>query len=118
MKSKIIKTGMLLFIAFITTSYTTECDIVGFYKGIDVSSGTKCLTTSDDLKDVETILVPTKIDKGKYTVSMTRKAANLYKIDDTDLYVETRYCHKYTTREDVVLIVESNFGYSRGKIIF
>jgi hypothetical protein len=93
MKSNIIKIALLLFIGFITTSYTTECDIIGFYKGINASSGTKCLTTSDDLEDVETILVPTKMNEGKYTVSMTRKAANLYKIDNMDLYIETRYCH-------------------------
>jgi hypothetical protein len=83
MKSKIIKISLLLFIGFITTSYTTECDIVGFYKGVDANRGTKCLTTSDNLEDVE-----------------------------------TRYCYKYATRDDVVLIVESNFGYSKGKIIF
>jgi hypothetical protein len=120
MKKIIIITSLLLFIGVITCGSTTECDIVTFYQGTTPNRGTKCLTSGygSDLKEVEVILVPTKIDVGKYTVSLTRKTSNLYKVDGTDLYIETRYCHEYAIRDDAILIVEGSFGYNKGKIIF
>jgi hypothetical protein len=102
----------------ISNTTSTECDVVEFYKGIEPSQGTKCLTSYDDLKEVELILVPTSIKTDKYVVSLTRKTSNLYHIDGTDLYVETRYCYEYATRNEVVLIVESSYGITKGKIIF
>jgi hypothetical protein len=116
----------LLFLAgiFSSNGYTndstvsSECDIVEFYKGIEPARGTKCLTRSDDIKEVELVLVPTSIDADKYVVTLTRKTSNLYKIDGTDLYVETRYCYEYATREEVVLVVEGSYGMTKGKIIF
>jgi hypothetical protein len=122
MKKLAISFGLVLlagiFSSGTSNTTSTECDVVEFYKGIKPSRGTKCLTSYDDLKDVELVLVPTSIKTDKYIVTLTRKTSNLYHIDGTDLYFETRYCYEYATRDEVVLIVESSYGITKGKIIF
>jgi hypothetical protein len=120
MKKIVIITCLCFCISATTGGSATECDIVNFYNGVTPDKGTKCLMSgyNTEMKEVDVILVPVKIDAGKYTVSLSRTMSNLYKIDGTDLYVETTYCYEYANRHDAILIVESGFGYNKGKIIF
>ncbi len=116
---KIFILGLLcVAMGFKNSDQSTEYDVKQFYEGVDSDGDTKVLTSSGNLEDAEVILVPAKLDEGKFKVTLTRKASNLYKIDDTKFYLETRYCHEYATGEEVILIVESNYGYTKGKVIF
>ena len=100
---KLISTIMTISI-FLTITYgQTKCDVKYFYKAIEAA---------------EYILVPTKLDEGKYKLSVARKAFNLYKVEGQPIYSETRYCYEYATGDDVILIVESNYSYNKGEIIF
>lgn len=102
-------------IAFAESNY----DVSELYTVIKPASGTKAVGKYDKTIDVEYILTPTKVDTGKYVVEVTKIGDNLYQIKNTDLCVETRYCHEYASfSEEVVLIIESNYGYNKGKIIF
>ncbi len=102
-------------LAYAESSY----DISEFYSVIKPTSGTKAVGRYDKVVDVEYILSPTKVDKGKYVVEVKKIGDNLYQIKDTDLCVETRYCHEWASfSEKVVLIIESNYGYTKVKIIF
>jgi hypothetical protein len=110
---------ILSFCLFTSVSYAqTKCDVKNFYKAIEAESDVKVLTSGGDLEEVEYILVPTKLEEGKYKLSVSRKASNLYKFDRKDIFIETNYCYEYATYDDVILIVESNYGYTKGKIIF
>ncbi|MCB9312591.1 MAG: hypothetical protein H6568_07465 [Lewinellaceae bacterium] len=95
-----------------------ECDVMNYYEGVEADRGVKVLTSRDDLVDAELILIPTKIDVGNYKVEVTRKGSNLYKVEGTKLFIETRYCYEYATYEDAILKVEGNYGYSKGKVFF
>lgn len=110
---------LLGFFGFTHNAIRGECDIKEFYEGIIPNSkGTKILNKWGDLEEVEVILVPTKINVGQYKVNLTRKGSNIYKIEGTKYWLETKYCYEYALWEDVILIVESNYGYTKGKIIF
>ena len=120
MKTQLI---ILFIIGFLTSSFIvpttdSECEIAQIYVAIDPDYGTKVLTESGELEEPEYILIPEEIDEGTYKVSVTRKASNLYMVDGTDFYLETRYCYEYATYDDAFLVVESNYGYTKGKIIF
>lgn len=41
--------------------------------------------------------------QSKYSVSVTRKESNLYKIDNKEIWVQTRYCYQYVYYEDAIL---------------
>lgn len=120
----VIKVGFLSLIIICFTSFakirsSKECDILNFYSIIEPSNlGTKVLTTLGQIEDVEAILVPTSIDPGKYAVKVTRKASNLFEIENKDIYLETNYCYEYAYNKEAILIVSSRYGYSKGKIIF
>lgn len=101
--------------AFAESSY----DIAAFYEVYKPASGTKAVVKYEKVVEVEYLLTPTKADEGKYVVEVRKIGDNLYQIKDTDLCVETRYCHEWATYpEEVVMIVESNYGYTKGKLIF
>jgi len=95
----------------------SDYDIVALYNGTDLKNGCKAVT-DDGLKDASIILVPTSIRPGKYVVNVTRKGKDIYKVDDKNIYIETRYCYEYSSGQEVVLNIESSYGYSIGKITF
>ena len=51
---------------------------------------------------------------GTYSVNVTRKSQNLYKVTGKDIFIATQYCYEYVYSEDSVL----QFSYGSGKIIF
>ncbi len=85
---------------------------------MEVDSGAKAIDAYGNLRDIKSLFLPTKLDEGRYTVKVSREDSNFYRICDTDIFVETRYCYEYATREEVLLNVTSNYGYTRGEIIF
>jgi hypothetical protein len=97
---------------------SSSCDIDGFFSGIEADNNTLVLTSNDELEEAKLLLLPTKLDIGNYTVSITRKGANLYKVDGMNIYIKTRYCYEYSYGQDVILKVESSYGYTKGKLIF
>ena len=117
MKKSFLLSFILLFTLPIVSAQT-KCDVVEIYEGIDAESNVKVLTKRSDLVEADIILVPTELDIAKYSVSVTRKDSDLDKIDNKDIYIETRYCYEYATYDDAILIIESNYGYNKGEIIF
>ncbi len=107
--------------AFISMSATVgkfkESDIAGVYKGISSESGTKAIT-EDGIKEVTRVLIPLRMEEGKYPVKITRIAKDTYKVDGKNIYIETRYCYEYSYSQEAVLQITSQYGYTRGKLIF
>ncbi|MBK7344263.1 MAG: hypothetical protein IPJ06_14930 [Saprospiraceae bacterium] len=95
-----------------------KCDVANFYSAIEPDNGVKILTSGRDLVEAELILVPTRIDEGSYKVEISRKGSNIYKLEGTKYYIETRYCYEYATYEDAILKVISNYGYQKGTLYF
>lgn len=94
---------------------------VSEYYAMEQPSG-KLLAITDNSRKaskVEYLLSPTRLDKGKYVVEVKKIADNLYRVRNSDICVETRYCNEYVSYwEEVVLIVDSSYGYTKGKLIF
>lgn len=114
---------LLLFCVFILTSFTskvvsTECEVAEFYRGIEAENKTKVITSLGDIEEAEIILLPTEMEEGTFKIEITRKGSNIYKVDGTSYYIETKYCYEYATYDEAILKVESNYGYTKGKIIF
>lgn len=123
---KVIK-NFLIFILLpvILTSFTIvndsradSYDIIGVYEKVQLKDGTKVLESYGGLKSVKEVYVPTKINTGRYEVELTRVESNFYQICGTSIYIETKYCHEYATRDDAILNIRSNYGYTRGEEIF
>jgi len=97
----------------------TECTIKQIFEGQTPKyRNTKVLTPFGELQDVDVILVPTKQELGRYSVKLSRKGSNLYKVASADIWIETMYCYEFAIMDDAVLIITSNYGYTQGKVIF
>ncbi len=99
-------------------SFVNECDVDEFFNAIDADYGTKVLTSLGNLEDAEIILLPTKLDEGDYKVNVTRKATNLYKVEGTKYYIQTKYCYEYSYSSEAILTLGNQYGYTKGKLIF
>ena len=102
----------------ISNSTANSYDIAGIYEKQELKSGSKVIDSYNDVKDAKYVLIPTKVDTGKYEVELTRIDTNFYQIYGTSLVIENKYCHEYATRDDAILSITSNYGYTRGEVIF
>lgn len=103
----------------LTASAETSYDIAKIYSVIKPESGTKAVDRLDRTIEAEYILVPTKVDTGKYIVEVKKIGDNLYLVKNSDLCIETKYCREWTSfYKEVVLIIDTNYGYTKGKVIF
>lgn len=116
---KAFAVGLLIAVAAPVASAEHSYDVADFYSAEKVQSGTKAVGRNDRMVDVEYILTPTKVDTGKYIVKVKKIGDNLYLVRNSDLCIETRYCYQLAPySEEVVLIVDSRYGYTKGKLIF
>lgn len=95
-----------------------ECDVAQLYEAKVAERDSRVLTSDGELEKPELILLPTRMDEGTYKVEITRKGSNIYKIEGTKFYIETRYCFEYITYKSVMLKVISNYGFSKGTLYF
>lgn len=99
-------------------SASSSYDIVGIYKGEELDYGSKVIDSYGNVEEAEMVLVPARYDLGRQEVELTRVDTDYYRICGTSYYIETRYCYEYATREDVIINITSNYGYTRGEVIF
>lgn len=102
------------FLTYSADSY----DIAGIYEKVELKDGAKVMDSYGNIKDAKAVYVPTKIDTGKYEIELTKIDSNFYQIYGTNLYIETKHCYEYATRDDAILNITSNYGYTRGEVIF
>lgn len=99
--------------------HAEQCEVVAFYRAKNVPYGTKALNEYDDLIEIQTLLIlDEKIKVGSYRVSISRTSNDLYKVDGTDLYLETSLCLEFAIYDDVILKVIDYKGYTLGTITF
>ncbi len=102
----------------IPSSSVQSYNIVEVYKEAEVNDKAKTIDSYDRVTDVKKLLLPTTMKIGKHKVKITRIDSDLYQICDTQLYIETQYCYKFATKEEVVINITSNYGYIKGELVF
>ena len=120
---KIVLLTSILTMLFTSSSSLSESkansyNIAGIYEKQELKSGAKIIDSYNNVKEAKYVLIPTKIDTGKYSVELTRIDSNFYQIYGTSIVIETKYCYEYATRDDAVLNITSSYGYTRGEVIF
>lgn len=94
-------------------------DIKKIYSLIELEDGVKAISVYEDVsEDLEYLLVPTRLETGRYNVELTRMAHNLYRVYGTDIVIETLYSYEYAYVDDAVLNIKSTYGYTLGEVIF
>ena len=120
---KLVLLTSILTMLFTSSSSLSESkansyNIAAIYEKQELKSGAKIIDSYNNVKEAKYVLIPTKIDTGKYSVELTRIDSNFYQICGTSLVIETKYCYEYATRDDAVLNITSSYGYTRGEVIF
>lgn len=94
-------------------------DIAGIYSGKDVQyENVKVVNSFDNLEDAKLLLFKSELDEGVYEVTVTRKATNIYIIDGTEIYIQTKFCFVSGIRQKAILKINSKYSYNKGEIIF
>ena len=109
--------SLLLFLPLVGYA-ADKYDLVEIYKGYEADSGTLALCGYGNVEEVQTVLIPTTQKTGKYEVELTRVANDIYRVDGTNIYLKLRYCYEYAYSDEAILIIESNYSYTKGEVIF
>ena len=94
-----------------------EYDVKNVYMKQELPQGSKMISLFGQVEEVQSVLIPVKLDSGKYKVRITKVASNIYKIDGTDYYIEIEYCMELAFCDEVILIIDNGY-FNKGKVIF
>ncbi len=113
-------TAILLFTSFSTEkSGSSTYNVAAVYEGQEIKDGAKAIKRNGTVvDDVKIILIKTELNTGRYDVKVTKVDSDLYQVDGTDIYIETRYCFQYAYRTEALLNITSRYGYNIGELIF
>ena len=108
----------MLLLAAAFTAAADEYGVETLLYEQEIEDGTVGLDRYGDPVQISSIAVPVQINPGNYQIQVTRIDSNVYKVDGTDYYIQTKYCYKYSSREDAVLVVKSKYSYYNYKLVF
>ena len=108
----------LIFIIPLNGICQTKCDVKSIYSAVEADSDILVLTTSGDVETAEYIMSPMSLSIGTYKLEVSRVAKDYYKVIGKDIIIETRYCYELSRRDEIILDIESSYGYDIGNIIF
>ena len=95
-----------------------SCEIENIFLAKDVPDGALSLSSSGNTEEIRKILLPTKLDIGKYSINIKRIDGNLYSVGSSDTYIKTKHCYEYTYGSQAILNITSPYGSTNGKVIF
>lgn len=94
-------------------------DIVETYEITQAPKDSKAVNAYGVVTNAKYILTPSKIKYGECSVELSKIGENIFKINGTNLCVETKYCSEWISySKKAILVIESSFGYFKGKLIF
>ena len=107
----------MLFASFAAYASDTY-DVEEVYVKEELPRDAKILDNWDNIKDAKYILLPAELRRGNYEVTVTRIDSNIYRVEQTDYIIVTKYCYEYAHYQKAILQYESSYGYTRGKLTF
>lgn len=75
----------------------------------------------DDRGDIvkpEYVLLPTKIEAGRYNVELIYIDDEIYQISGTDLFIKATYSYRVLNSEALLIIYDTYLDHSFGKVVF
>lgn len=119
------RTILILFTLLVTSiaAFADDTyDIANIYERQELPRDSKVIDRYDNVKEAKYVLIPIELDKGTYEATIKRIDSNLYELKfgyDDVIYIETKYCYKYTGYGDkAVLIVNDRYSFNKGKVVF
>jgi len=96
---------LTLFILTNNTNSNDSCEVINFYESVDCKNNLKTIN-NNKIIDVETLLIPYEFNDGVYNIEITQIADNIYKINNTEYYIETERCYNNAYNDDAILKIE------------
>jgi hypothetical protein len=118
---------LIVFVLFITLAFISfaqfgsslnSYDVEEIYSVQDTDYGTLAITRLGAVEEIEKILIPMSLDRGRYKISISRVDTNLYKIIGKDIYIKTQRCYESAYNKEVILEITSSYSWNKGKIHF
>lgn len=102
-----------------TGSGPDQCTIKEIYEIVDHPRDAVVLTTAGVLAEADQLLLPARMKEGTYQVTVTRKGRNIYRLDNVDYVIETKYCNEYAHKDKALLKVTGKYSTNeKGVLIF
>ena len=117
MKRKVLSIFLLLLVYANCASQETYY-IKNILSEVETGEGTIVITNYGEVEEVEKVLVPYNIEIGTYNVLISRKGRDLYRIEGTNIYIETHLCLELALLSDALVVIDTQYGLIKGSITF
>lgn len=96
----------------------TSCDIDDILEAKTLPTNSYAVTAYGEYEEATEVIVPTSLEKGTYSETVTRKGDDLYKIDGYNIFIKTSLCYEYAYSQEAIIEIQSSGGYTFGEITF
>ena len=95
-----------------------ECDISAVLEEKTLPANSYAVTGYGNYEEAQSVIVPTDLDDGTYSETVTRKGDNLYKVDGFNVFLKTSLCFEYAYSQEAIIEITNYQGYTFGEITF
>lgn len=95
-----------------------KCEISKIYQSEEISKEARVLTMNGSFAPATLLLQPLQLKPGEYEYALTRRATNLYKVEGTEIYIETKLCFNIGFKQKATIVINEDQGYIKGHVLF
>ncbi len=94
------------------------CEIARIYQSTDIDKDAKVLTMNGSFSRATMLFEPYVLEKGEHNMNLTRKVKDLYNVEGTNIYIETRLCFNIGFKQPSKVVIEDVVGHKLGFVNF
>jgi hypothetical protein len=95
-----------------------QCDVAQIFQKVDIPENSRVLTMNGSFTTASLLLQPAPLENGKYEFSLTRRATNLYMVENSNLFIETKLCFNIGFQQSATVVIDNTDGYIKGTVTF
>lgn len=98
--------------------YADSYEVEYVYVKQELSRNSIVVDEWGDIVKPKYVLIPTKIEAGRYNVELIHIDDEIYQISGTDLFIKAPYSYRVLNSEALLIIYDTYLDYSFGKVVF
>lgn len=95
-----------------------KCDVAQVYQKVEIPENSRVLTLNGSFTTASLLLQPTQLESGNYEFTLTRRATNLYMVENSNLFIETKLCFNIGFQQKATVLIDNMDGYIKGTVTF
>lgn len=115
--------GLIIGLLFLWTPMNddvkpAQCEIARIYQSVDIPKESRVLTMNGSFSRATLLFEPYLLEKGEHSMALTRKVKDLYQVEGTNIYIETRLCWNIGFKQSARVVIGDMEAHTIGQVYF